>query len=135
MPRHVLYIGKLAEDCLALPGNTAMPYTLNMITLIESPIFSKHWPDYWEEDERGAFCAWLALNPDAGDVVSGSGGVRKIRWSRAGAGKSGGVRVIYVYRPEPQTIWLLTIYAKAREENVPAQILAQLRRALIDEEN
>ena len=40
-----------------------------MFTLIESPIFSKRWPDYWSEDERGNFAAWLALNPEAGDIV------------------------------------------------------------------
>ena len=44
-----------------------------MITLIESPIFTKLWPDYWSEDERGAFSVWLAENPDAGDVVPGTG--------------------------------------------------------------
>ena len=49
-----------------------------MITLIESPIFTKLWPDYWSEDERGEFSVWLAENPDAGDVVPGSGGIRKI---------------------------------------------------------
>lgn len=48
-----------------------------MFTLIESPFFSKRWPDYWSEDERGKFAAWLAQNPEPGDVVPGSGGVRK----------------------------------------------------------
>nr|WP_298135813.1 hypothetical protein [Acidiferrobacter sp.] len=54
-----------------------MPY--NALTLIETPLFSKQWPDYWDEDERGAFCAWLATHPDAGDVIPGSGGCRKVR--------------------------------------------------------
>ncbi len=48
-----------------------------MYTLIESPIFSRLWPDYWSEDERGKFAAWLAQNLEAGDVVPGSGGIRK----------------------------------------------------------
>ena len=55
-----------------------------MITIIESPIFTKLWPDYWSEDERGGFSAWIAENPDAGDVVPGSGGIRKIRWYEKG---------------------------------------------------
>ena len=70
-----------------------------MITVIESPIFTKLWPDYWSEDERGNFSAWIAENPDAGDVVPGSGGIRKIRWTRKGQGKRGGVRVIYFTAP------------------------------------
>jgi len=61
-------------------------------TLIESPVFSARWPDYLSEDERGKFAAWLARYPEAGDVVPGSGGVRKLRWSRDGQGKRGGVR-------------------------------------------
>ena len=69
-----------------------------MLTVIESPLFSKLWPDYWSEEERGEFVAFIANTPEAGDVVPGSGGCRKIRWSRNGAGKRGGVRVIYTTR-------------------------------------
>lgn len=66
-----------------------------MITLLESPIFTKLWSDYWSEDERGEFSTWLTENPEVGDVVPGSGGIRKVRWARKGQGKRGGVRVIY----------------------------------------
>ena len=69
-----------------------------MLTVIESPLFSKLWPDYWSEEERGEFVAFIANTPEASDVVPGSGGCRKIRWSRNGAGKRGGVRVIYTTR-------------------------------------
>ena len=84
-----------------------------MLTLIESPIFTKLWPDYWSEEERGEFVAWLAKNPDAGDVIPGSGGVRKIRWGRKDQGKRGGVRVIYFIQLNNGLIWLLTLYAKS----------------------
>lgn len=103
-----------------------------MFTLIESPIFSRLWPDYWTEEERGQFAAWLAEHPDAGDVVPGSGGVRKVRWSRPGQGKRGGVRVIYYSQSGESLIWLLTIYAKSRQENAPAHILRALRQELVD---
>jgi putative component of toxin-antitoxin plasmid stabilization module len=103
-----------------------------MFTLIESPAFSKYWPDYWSEEERGVFAAWLAEHPEAGDVVPGSGGVRKIRWSRSGQGKRGGVRVIYYNQVSASLIWLLTIYAKSRQENIPANILKALKEELID---
>ena len=103
-----------------------------MFTLIESPIFSKLWPDYWTEEERGQFTAWLAENPEAGDVVPGSGGVRKVRWSRPGQGKRGGVRVIYYNQVGESLIWLLTIYAKSRQENAPPSILKALKETLVD---
>ena len=103
-----------------------------MITLIESPLFTKLWPDYWAEDERGEFSVWLAENPDAGDVVPGSGGIRKVRWARKGQGKRGGMRVIYFTESAKGLIWLLTIYAKSKKENVPAHILKILKEELID---
>jgi len=65
-----------------------------MFTIVEALLFQKQWPLYWTEEERGAFASYLAKNPEAGDVIPESYGIRKVRWSRAGAGKSGGVRVI-----------------------------------------
>ena len=106
-----------------------------MFTLIESPIFSKRWPDYWSEEERGKFAAWLALNPEAGDVVPGSGGVRKVRWSSDGQGKRGGVRVIYYNQIGKNLIWLLTVYAKSHQKNAPSHILKALKEELIDDDN
>lgn len=103
-----------------------------MITIIESPIFTKLWPDYWSEDERGEFSAWVAENPEAGDVVPGSSGIRKIRWACKGHGKRGGVRVIYFATPAKGLIWLLTIYAKSNRENIPAHILKALKEELTD---
>ena len=104
-----------------------------MMTLIESPIFSKLWSNYWLEDERGEFAAWLSLNPEAGDVISGSGGVRKVRWTTKGHGKRGGVRVIYYNQIDENLIWLLTIYAKSHQENAPAHILKALKEELIND--
>jgi hypothetical protein len=69
-----------------------------MLTFVESPIFSRTVYDYLDDDEYGEFQLYLAANPEAGRMVRGSGGVRKARWSRRGAGKSGGVRVIYFAR-------------------------------------
>lgn len=86
----------------------------------------------WEDGEREAFIAWLAANPLAGDVIPGSGGLRKVRCSRPGTGKRGGVRVIY-YNALPQgQIWLLIAYAKARFDNLPVAFLKQLKEAISD---
>lgn len=101
-----------------------------MMTIIESPLFSRLWPDYWTEAERGSFAAFLAANPQTGDVIPGSGGIRKIRWSRPGMGKRGGVRVIYFTRHSHGEIWLLTLYAKATQENAPAHILRAMKEEI-----
>ena len=66
-----------------------------MLTVVETTLFQRLWPNYWTEEERGEFASFIAEHPIAGDVIPESGGIRKIRWKLAGAGKSGGVRVIY----------------------------------------
>ena len=90
-----------------------------MFTIVEAPAFSKLCEDYWTEDERGAFAAWIAA-PESGDVIPGSGGCRKVRWSRTGKGKRGGVRVIHYSQLADGRIYLLLIYAKSAQENIPA---------------
>jgi hypothetical protein len=84
----------------------------------------------WTEDERAAFCVWIANHPEAGDVVPQSGGCRKVRWSRSGMGKRGGVRVIYFARLLLGEIWLLVIYAKAVRGNIPGHLLKSVREAI-----
>jgi hypothetical protein len=69
----------------------------------------------------------LALNPEAGSVVPQSDGCRKVRWSLAGTGKSGGVRVIYFNRLDERKIWLITMYAKNERASIPAKTLAKSR--------
>jgi hypothetical protein len=101
-----------------------------MLSVVESPIFQKLWPRYWDEDERAEFASFIALNPEAGSVVRGSGGVRKVRWVREGTGKSGGVRVIYLARNEAGEVYLLTLYAKSESENISLSTLKEIRRAL-----
>lgn len=101
-----------------------------MLTVVETPLFQKQWPLYWTEEERGNFASHLAKNPEAGDVVPESGGMRKIRWSRAGSGKSGGVRVIYYTRLASGQIVLLTLYAKSKTDNLTGAKLKEIKNAL-----
>jgi hypothetical protein len=103
-----------------------------MLTIVESPLFSKLWPDYWTEDEHGEFCAFIATHPHAGDVVPGSGGCRKVRWSRMGVGKRGGVRVIYTARLIAGELVLLVMYSKSARENIPAHVLKQIAEEMSD---
>ena len=104
-----------------------------MYTIIETPTFQEDARKLWSQEERGAFCAWIAENPEIGDVIPGSGGCRKLRWARAGSGKRGGVRVIYFTKLAHGEIWLLVIYSKSVRENIPAHILKAIREALEDE--
>ncbi|WP_417528887.1 transcriptional regulator [Marinomonas shanghaiensis] len=104
-----------------------------MFTIIETPTFEADARKIWTEEERSSFFAWLAANPEIGDPIVGSGGCRKVRWSVAGSGKSGGVRVIYFTRLENGEIWLLVIYKKAVRESIPAHILKSIREVLENE--
>jgi mRNA-degrading endonuclease RelE of RelBE toxin-antitoxin system len=101
-----------------------------MVTFVESPLFTKQVHDYLTDEEYNVFQAFLATNPDTGAVVRGSGGVRKIRWSRKGTGKSGGVRVLYFARTEAGEIWLLLIYAKSATDSIPGYILKVLKEEM-----
>jgi hypothetical protein len=101
-----------------------------MLTVVESPLFQKLWPLYWDEEERAEFAVYLAGHPQAGDVIRGSGGVRKIRWSRPGVGKSSGVRVVYLLRVKEDEVYLLTLFAKSVQASLSSAVLKEIRRAL-----
>ncbi len=101
-----------------------------MYTIVETPTFAEDARKIWTEQERGAFCAWLAANPEAGDLIPSSGGCRKVRWSITGSGKRGGARIIYFNRLANGEIWLLVIYTKSVMGNIPAHILKSIREAI-----
>lgn len=103
--------------------DTGFPYCVPMRTVIETPTFQKQASKLWSDEERLAFIDWIAANPLAGDVVPGADGARKVRWSLAGSGKSGGARVIYFNLSEEEIVLLVTVYAKADRSNMsPAEI-------------
>ena len=101
-----------------------------MLTVVETLLFQRQWPLYWTEEQRDAFAAHIAEHPTAGDVVPESGGIRKVRWGRAGSGKSNGVRVIYFTRTAAGEVVLLTLYAKSKTDNLTGPKLKEIRRAL-----
>lgn len=102
---------------------------MNVFTLIEAPAFERIRGVYLDDDEYADLQQFMMANPEAGDLIPGSGGLRKLRWKRKGMGKRGGMRIIYFVRYRPNEFWLLTLYAKAKEENVPAHILRRLKEA------
>ena len=101
-----------------------------MYTFAETPSFAAEADKLWSEEERLDFFTWLAANPEAGVVVPESGGCRKVRWSRPGTGKRGGVRVIYFIRLPSAEIWLLLVYAKSARDNIPGHLLKAVRKEI-----
>lgn len=99
---------------------------------IEAPAFARFRDDYLDDDEFAGLQRYLAKNPEAGDMVPGAGGIRKLRWkdARRGKGRRGGLRVIYYCFLSEQQIWLLTLYDKDEAANLTKEERDQLRRAL-----
>src|SRR5690606_22701340 len=99
-----------------------------MRTVIETPAFQKQAEAVWSREERHAFIDWIAENPDAGDVIQGADGARKVRWKRAGSGKSGGARVIYFHLVDDEVVLLIMVYTKAVRETVSDKEIKHTRR-------
>jgi hypothetical protein len=85
---------------------------------------------YLTDDEYATLQQSLIVNPEAGDVIPGSGGVRKLRWGVAGRGKRGGLRVIYFLRLRQGEIWMLTLYAKNVADSIPANVLRKIKEEI-----
>ncbi len=96
-------------------------------------MFERVCPVYLDDDEYAELQQELMLRPEAGELVPGSGGVRKLRWARSGMGKRGGLRVIYYVKFQPNEFWMLTMYSKSKKANVPSHILKALLEAFRDE--
>jgi len=119
---------------------TPLAYIMEMLgvplSVVETPQFVRQADDVWSDDERHEFVDYIARNPEAGDVIPETGGVRKVRWRRQGTGKRGGVRVIYFYHNTATPLFLLMVYAKAVREDVApeakralAEFAARIKRA------
>ncbi|MFA7242392.1 MAG: type II toxin-antitoxin system RelE/ParE family toxin [Sulfuricellaceae bacterium] len=87
-------------------------------TIAELPAYRTFAEKHLSEEERQAIIGYLAEHPKAGDVMQGTGGVRKLRWGKGGRGKSGGVRVIYYFHDERLPLYLLTLFAKNEQANL-----------------
>ena len=94
--------------------------------LIETPIFTKKIVDLLSDDEYGELQWFLAINPEAGPVIPGGGGIRKLRWSIGGKGKSGGIRIIYYVYARDAKIYLLLQYKKSKQEDLTKEQLKML---------
>ena len=97
-----------------------MPHSLSITTEL----------GYLSDDEYRGLQSYLLQKPDAGVLVQGSGGVRKVRWAKAGQGKSGGIRAIYYWKKSEHEIWMLTMYSKSERATISSNILKQIVEAI-----
>ena len=98
-----------------------------MISFVETKLFTRLVQEYLSDDDYSKLQQALLADPEAGAIIPGSGGVRKLRWGVAGRGKRGGIRVIYFLRTAQGQIWMLTLYAKNVTESIPASVLKQIK--------
>jgi len=101
-----------------------------MLSIAATPSFVADADRILSVGERLEDIAWIAANPEAGDVVRGRGGCRKVRWQRAGTGKRGGARAIYFVRTDAGELWMLVACAKALKGSIPGCLLKEIRREL-----
>ena len=100
---------------------------------IETTTFTKLLPKYLTDHEYRVFQWYLLLNPEAGNLIRGSGGVRKVRWAQKGIGKRGGIRIIYFYKKSDNERWLLTLYSKNEKVTIPSHILKKIAEKIENE--
>lgn len=112
-----------------------MEYTcFYMITVAETGPFQRKVGRLLSEDEKAELIAYLSMNPNAGVLIQGTGGIRKLRWARSGQGKSGGVRVIYYFHNEELPLYLLALFGKNEKANISMEekkLLSKIVRDLV----
>ncbi len=100
---------------------------------IETPVFTEDVSNELSLDEYRQMQVALMLRPEQGAVIRSAGGLRKIRWRRAGMGKRGGLRVIYFWEAKAETFYMLTMYRKSKQEELSPAQLRILRRLVAKE--
>ena len=98
------------------------------MVIIETPIFTRRIQELISDEEYRLLQTHLVNRPDVGKVLSGSGGLRKLRWSAKGHGKSGGIRVIYYWFVSQEVLLLLYAYPKSEQSDLTSEQLRQLRK-------
>jgi len=100
------------------------------VIIFESSHFEAVREDYLDDIEYALLQRHLILTPDAGSLIRGSGGTRKLRWPGRGKGKRGGLRVIYYWLTADDQILMLDIYGKGEKANLTPDEIRALRRVV-----
>lgn len=112
-----------------------LDYTASMLsTITELPEYIKRADSLLSESERKSVIDYLAEHPKAGNVMEGTGGIRKLRWGKGNRGKSGGVRIIYYYHDTRIPLYILTMFGKNEQANLSQadrNALSKLVRILV----
>jgi len=95
-----------------------MEYKRVVQTVVETPAYLALANKLFSEEERADIVAHVAGDPECGDLIRGTGGFRKVRVARRGMGKSGGARVVYIWRNEKFPVFLITVFPKNEKENL-----------------
>jgi mRNA-degrading endonuclease RelE of RelBE toxin-antitoxin system len=103
-----------------------------LITVVELPEYIKRAKKTLSEDERDDLLYYLSSNPRAGNLIQGTGGIRKLRWASKGKGKSGGSRVLYFYYNETIPLFILTIFSKNEKVNLSKTQRNELAKLVIE---
>lgn len=99
---------------------------MSVIAITELAAFSKKAAKILDKEELDALRVYLLQYPDKGDVIPGTGGIRKLRWAASGRGKRGGARVIYFYHLVGTKIYLMACYAKNEQDDIRPEVKKQL---------
>ena len=101
------------------------------MVFVETSVFTRRIQEHLSDDEYAELQFFLADRPDAGKIIKGSGGIRKLRWAGSGRGKRGGLRVIYYWWVARERISMLTVYSKNERDDLTAEQLKRLRSELV----
>ncbi len=95
-----------------------MDYIDPMQTIVELPEYQRRAEKLLSNTEKTSLINYLAAHPAAGEIMQGTGGIRKLRWATSNKGKSGGVRVIYYHHNQTMPLFLLTVFGKGEKANL-----------------
>lgn len=99
----------------------------------ETPVFTKLIQKLNSDEQYHLLQLQLSVRPESGDIIKGSGGIRKLKWAGSGRGKRGGIRVIYYYFTEEDQIYMLYAYPKSKKDDLTADQFKQLKQ-LVEEQ-
>ena len=114
---------------------TCRVFSESLVTIVETPEFIRRIDRLMDDDERAALIVYLAGNPTAGDLIPGTGGVRKLRWGLEGRGKRGGARIIHFFHSSRLPLFLLTAFAKNERTDISGadrNSFRELTKLLVD---